>query len=324
MEVIAKSTGLFVTIVALGSILLWAQDVIRIGVIFSLTGPVAEVAKLQKRAVEMAVKEVNEAGGVEIGAKKMRIKAVFGDDQSKPEIATQLFEDMIKNKQITVVIGGSEAHIPLALNSAAKKDKVFLMSACATPDAFHERNVKAPAALGIIGGASDIGRAGASYVVDKIKPKKVACFVPSYAFGNAMAAGFETVIKKHPEITYKIFWHPFGSSNIGRDLEAVRDFRPDVIVIGSCGQDAVNAFNHAFEMGLGKDSKLFHLWTVNAMATAIQPEAMKGVCAQMLWFYDMSGFRDDSVVKASNEFSANYANCTMSRPMLTGLLHMTQ
>jgi branched-chain amino acid transport system substrate-binding protein len=307
MKIIAKSTGLFVTIVALGSILLWAQDVIRIGAIFSLTGPVAEVAKLQKRAVEMAVKEVNDAGGIEIGAKKVRIKAVFGDDQTKPEIATQLFEDMIKNKQITAVIGGTEAHIPLALNSAAKKYKVFLMSACATPDAFHEQKVKAPTALGIIGGASDIGRAGASYIVKKIKPKKVACFMPSYAFGNAMAAGFETVIKKYPEITYKIFWHPFGSSNIRHDLEPVRDFRPDIILIGSWGQDAINAFNQAFEMGLGKDSKLFHLWTVNAMATAIQPEAIRGVRDQMLWFYDMSGFRDDSVVKATNEFSANYA-----------------
>jgi len=28
-----------------------------------------------------------------------------------------------------------------------------------------------------------------------------------------------------------LFWHPFGSTNNRRDLEAVRDFRPDVIVI---------------------------------------------------------------------------------------------
>ena len=199
------------------------------------------------------------------------------------------------------------AHIPLALNIAVKKDKALLIAACAPPDAFHEQKVKAPTSLGILVAGSDIGRAGASYVAEKMKPKKVACFIPAYAYGNALAAGFEPAIKKYPEITYKIFWHPFGSSNIKRDLEAVRDFRPDVIVIGSWGQDAVNAFNQAFEMGLGKDSKLFHLWTVNAMAAAIRPEAMKGVWAQIFWLHDMSGFQDDAVVKSTNEFSANYA-----------------
>jgi branched-chain amino acid transport system substrate-binding protein len=311
MKANVERIRLFVIITALVSSLIavpvMAQDVVKIGAIFSLTGPVAEVAKVQKRAIEMAIKEINDSGGVDVGAKKMKIEALFGDDQTKPETATNLFEDMVKNKQVTAVIAGTAAHIPGALNIAAKKDKALLIAACATPDTYHEQKVKAPTALGIVVAGSDIGRAGASYVAEKIKPKKVACFVPAYAFGNALAAGFEPVIKKYPEITYKIFWHPFGSTNIKRDLEAVRDFRPDVIVIGSWGQDAVNAFNSAFEMGLGKTSKLFHLWTVNAMAAAIRPEAMKGIWAQIFWLHDMSGFRDESVVKATNEFSANYA-----------------
>jgi branched-chain amino acid transport system substrate-binding protein len=249
----------------------------------------------------------------------MKIEAVFGDDQTKPETATSLFEDMVKNKQITAVIAGTAAHIPLALNTAARKDKALLIAACAPPDSYHEQKVKAPTALGIVVSGSDIGRAGASYLAEKIKPKKVACFIPAYAYGNALAAGFEPAIKKYPEITYKLFWHPFGSSNIRRDLEAVRDFRPDVIVIGSWGQDAVNAFNQAFEMGLGKNSKLFHLWTVNALAAAIRPEAMKGVWAQMFWLPDLSGFKDDAVVKSTNEFCANYAKLYNEPPDAYGL-----
>jgi branched-chain amino acid transport system substrate-binding protein len=323
MKVAAKNTGLFIAIVALGSILsaipVMAQDVIKIGAIYSLTGPVAEVAKLQKRSVEMSVKEVNEAGGVEVGGKKMKIEPIFGDDETKPEIATKLFEDMVRNKQVTAVIGGTAAHIPLALNTAAKKDKALLIAACAPPDAYHEQKVKAPTALGIVVAASDIGRAGASYIAEKIKPKRVACFVPAYAYGNALVAGFEPAIKKYPEITYKLFWHPFGSSNIKRDLEAVRNFRPDVVVIGSWGKDAVNAFNSAFEMGLGKDSKLFHLWTVSAMASAIRPEAMKGLWAQIFWFHDLSGFRDESVVKATSEFSAKYAKLYNEPPDAYGV-----
>ncbi len=304
MEVIAKSTGLFVVIAAMGSIFLWAQDVIKVGAIYSFSGPNAELAELQKCAVEMAVKEVNDAGGVEIGAKKVGIKAIFRDDQGSPGIAAQLIEDMTRNKRITAIIGGTAAQIPLALNEAAKKYKCFLISACATPDAFHDKKLKAPTALGIVPGASDIGRAGASYIADKIKPKKIACFIPSYPFGTALAAGFEAVMKTHPEITYRIFWHPLASPNIGDDLKAVRDFRPDVILIGSWGQDAANVFNEACQEGLGKASKTFHLWTLNPVATGIRPEPMKAVRAQMFSFFDMSGSQDDSVFKTPNDFRA--------------------
>lgn len=322
MKVVAKRTG-FPVIVALVGVLfavpVVAQDQINIGVIFSLTGPVAELAKRQKSGIEMSIKEVNESGGVDVGGKKMKLEAVFGDDQSKSEIATQLFEDMVKNKKAAAVIAGSVAHVPLALNAAVKKDKALLIATCGTPDSYHEQKVKAPTSLGIQVGASDVGRAGASYLAEKMKPKKVACFVPAYAWGNALVAGFEQVIKKYPDIHYKTFWHPFGSTNIKRDLEPVRDFRPDVIVIGSFGQDAVAALNQAYEMGLGNESKLFQLWTVNSISSAAQPKAVAGVWAQMFWAHDMSGFQDEAVVKATNEFSANYARVYNEPPDAYGV-----
>ncbi len=285
-----------------------AQDVIKIGVIYSLSGPAASVAKAQKNAAELAIKDVNEAGGVRLGGKKMQLEAVIGDDQAKAETATALFEDMVKKRGVTAVLGGTLAHVPLALNLAAKKDPALFMATCAVPDALYQQEVKAPTTLSILGGASDVGRTGASYLAEKMKPKKVACLVPAYAFGNAVASGFESVIKKHPEINYKIFWHPMGSSDFKRDLEAVRDFKPDVIAIASFGQDASNVLNAAFKMGLGQKAKLFHLWFLDAFAMATLPDAMKDVYLQMFWYHDMTGFQDEAVVKASNEFVSKYAN----------------
>jgi branched-chain amino acid transport system substrate-binding protein len=295
-----------VLIVGLSAVPVLAQDVIKIGAIYSMTGPVAAVAKLQQQGTTLAAKEVNEAGGVDLGGKKVKLEIIFADDQAKSEIGTKLFEDMVRKNGITAVIGGSVAHIPLAINHAAKQDKALFIATCASSDAFYQREVKAPTVLGILASASDIGRAGASYLVEKMKPKRVAFFVPAYAFGQALVTGFEPTIKKHPEITYKIFWHPFGSTDIKRDLEAVRDFKPDVVAIGSWGQDAVNALNRAFEMGLGKGAKLFHLWTVDALAVPVNPDAMKGVIAQMFWYHNLTGFNDEAVVRASDEFTAKY------------------
>lgn len=89
-----------------------AEDVVKIGAIYSLTGPIAAVAKLQKQGAAMAVKEVNEAGGVDIGGKKTRLEAIFADDQTKSDVATQLFEGMVREDGVSAVIGGSVAHVP--------------------------------------------------------------------------------------------------------------------------------------------------------------------------------------------------------------------
>ena len=195
-----------------------AQDVVKIGAIYSLTGPAAEVAILQKNATELAVKEVNDAGGINVAGKKMKLEVVFGNDQSKPEHAAASFENLVKNEGVVAVVGGSFTHVILAMNTAAKKNPTLFIATCLVPDAFHQQGVKADMALGIMGAASDIGRSAASYLAEKMKPKKIACFVPSVAFGNSVVAGFESVIKKHPEIRCQVFWYPMGTSNIKRDL----------------------------------------------------------------------------------------------------------
>lgn len=291
-----------------------AADTVKLGIMYSVTGPAAGVAKLQKQGAELAVKDVNDAGGVDIAGKKMKLEAVFCDDKSKPAVATKCYEDMVKNRGVTAVVGGSLAHIPLALNIAAKKNKALFIATCAVPNDFFKKDVKAPTALCVLAGASDIGRAGASYLGERLKAKKVACFLPAYAYGNALGLGFEAVMKKYPEVTYKVFWHPLGSSNIRRDLQAVRDFKPDVIVVGSWGKDQLNALTEAAKMGLGKEAKIFSIWTNNAIAASVPPDAMQGVWAQMFWYHDMTGFKDEAIVKASNEFSTNYMKAYKDPP----------
>jgi branched-chain amino acid transport system substrate-binding protein len=309
----AKTKSLSCLVLSLGLVVLlftvqaMAQDVFKIGVMYSLSGPAAGVAKTQKNATELAIKDLNEAGGIQVGGKKMKVEAVICDDQSKAETATALYEDLVKKQGVKALVGGTLAHIPVAVSTAAKKDPALYIATCAVPDAYYQAGGKAPTVLGMLGGASDVGRTGAAYVADKMKPKKIACFLPGYAFGNALAAGFEAEMKKHPDITYKVFWHPLGSSDIKRDLEAVRDYKPDVIVIGSFGKDAVSALTQAFLMGLGKDAKLFHLWFLDSFALSIPPDAMKGVRTQMFWYHDTAGFQDEALVQASNDFASKYA-----------------
>jgi branched-chain amino acid transport system substrate-binding protein len=310
MKAIAERISCFfmITIVAsaLAAVSATAQDIVKIGAIYSLTGSAAGVATLQKKATELAVKEVNEAGGINLAGKKLKLEVLFGDDRSKPEDAAAFFRNFVKDQKAIAVVGSSFVPVVLALNSAAKKWPALYIATCLVPDNFHQQGVKAATALSIMGAASDIGRSGGSYLAGKMKPRKVACFVPSTAFANSIVAGFESVIKKYPEIEYQVFWYPAAAYNMKRDLEPVIDFRPDVIATATWGQDQVALSDEALKDGLAKEIKFFHFFTGNSSGPLVPPESLKGVRAQMIWHYDMADCPDQAVVSASNEFTSKF------------------
>jgi ABC-type branched-subunit amino acid transport system substrate-binding protein len=154
--------------------------------------------------------------------------------------------------------------------------------------------------------ASDIGRSGGSFLAEKMKPRKVACFVPCTAFANSIVTGFESVMKQHPEIEYQACWYPLTTYNMKRDLEPVRSFGPEVIATATWGQDQIALSDEILRNGLANEVKFFHFFTGNSPRPLIPMEAMKGVWAQMVWHYDMTGYPDQTIVKASNEFTSKF------------------
>ena len=56
-----------------------ASDTIKIGVLYSITGKGSAVAKVQLDGVNLAIKQVNEKGGLMMGGKKVKVKPVIRD-----------------------------------------------------------------------------------------------------------------------------------------------------------------------------------------------------------------------------------------------------
>jgi len=68
-----------------------AQDAeIRIGAVLPVTGKESKIGGAYKLATELAVKEVNDAGGLAIGGKKLKIDLKLLDDTSDPSKSAQL------------------------------------------------------------------------------------------------------------------------------------------------------------------------------------------------------------------------------------------
>ena len=89
-----------------------AQD-IKLGVILGYTGPIESIAKDMAPAAELAMKEVNAAGGI-LG--KRMVKPVRGDStctDSAAETATN--ERLITSDKITAIVGGDCSVVTTAM-----------------------------------------------------------------------------------------------------------------------------------------------------------------------------------------------------------------
>ncbi|MGC2321077.1 MAG: ABC transporter substrate-binding protein, partial [Terriglobales bacterium] len=59
-----------------------AQSEIKIGVIMPITGREGKPGTYQREGIQLAMKQINDAGGLQVGNKKLPVKEVFYDDGS--------------------------------------------------------------------------------------------------------------------------------------------------------------------------------------------------------------------------------------------------
>ena len=86
----------------------WAKvegDTITFGAAVSFTGKYSTNGKHTKNGYDLAVKRINEKGGVKVGGKSYKIAVKYYDDESTPARAGQLADRLIKQDGIKFILG---------------------------------------------------------------------------------------------------------------------------------------------------------------------------------------------------------------------------
>ena len=112
-----------------------ATKVLTFGSILSLTGPNASIGKEGVFGVEYAVKQVNAAGGVRIGADTYTLQNINIDDESKVERAVAAAERLVTSDKVPVVFTTPASTTTLAVLPTLEKSKTLGMSFVASAPA---------------------------------------------------------------------------------------------------------------------------------------------------------------------------------------------
>ena len=79
---------------------------VRVGVLHSRTGTLAVSENTVAEAELLAIREINESGGLEIDGRHLRVVALEEDGQSSPDVFAARLRRMIDRDRVSVVFGG--------------------------------------------------------------------------------------------------------------------------------------------------------------------------------------------------------------------------
>ena len=117
-----------------------AAKSIKIGILHPVTGALAYSGGLSRLGAQIAVDEINAAGGIKsLGGAK--IEAVLGDAQSKPEIGIAEVEKM-NEAGVSAIVGAYASAICLATTQAAAKYNIPHVVDVGVADQIVERGLK--------------------------------------------------------------------------------------------------------------------------------------------------------------------------------------
>ena len=119
-----KYTALLAAAGALGAGTAFAQEPIKIGAMYPLTGTGAVYGVPAMVGHQLAVEELNAKGGI-LGRK---IESVERDDKMNPSAASSTMKELITKDKVDIVVGGLSSAVGLAMSELSKQEKVVYIS----------------------------------------------------------------------------------------------------------------------------------------------------------------------------------------------------
>jgi branched-chain amino acid transport system substrate-binding protein len=221
-----------------------AQESIKIGFFAPITGPAAADGASAQHAVELAVKEVNAAGGI----KGKKVELILYDDRLNPQEAVAIANKLIEKDQVIGVVSGSYSGPTRVTAPIFAKAGVPMVAGYAVhPDVTKagESNFR-NGYLGTVEGA-----AAAELAVKTLKAKRIAVLSMDNDYGRELGDGFKGRAQKlgATVVSYQAYKFP-GEREFRPFLTRVKEANPDLLF--ACGYYNEGALftRQAQELGL--------------------------------------------------------------------------
>jgi branched-chain amino acid transport system substrate-binding protein len=258
-----------------------AAEKVVIGDIDDMSGPYADViGTAGVEAIKMAIADF---GGTALG---QPIEILTFDHQNKPALAAEKAREWADQNGMTMLLGGSNTGVSLAMNAVIKEKKIPFIAIGAAGASLTGKDCT-PYTIHYGYDTTALANGTANAIL-KQGGKSWFFLTADYAFGTQLQNAASGVVTAGGGTVVGAVRVPLGTTDFASYLLQAQASGAQVIGLANAGADFSNSLKAAGEFGLGKTMKPAALLAFITDINAIGLQAAQGLYLTSAWYWDLN------------------------------------
>src|SRR5437867_1256252 len=225
------------------------KDTVTIGAALSLTGSLSHEGVLTREGYDRCAEVVNRKGGVHLGDRSYRLALRYQDDQSTPDVASRLVEQM-NSSGIKLLLGPYGSASTEAAAAVVEKNGQVMVEGAGADDKIFAKGYRSIFAV-----LSPASRYLAAIIQAEVelaerKPARVAIISADDGFSKTAAEAGRAEARRQGMDVVGVEYVPSGTTDVSGALTKLRPLRPDLVLGSVHLQEGVAIVKQSQELGL--------------------------------------------------------------------------
>ncbi|MFQ5616697.1 MAG: ABC transporter substrate-binding protein [Anaerolineales bacterium] len=227
-----------------------SKNEIRVGLIAPFSDDLASIYGIPvENAANLAVQEINDAGGLDLKGQKYKVALVVGDNEDKAEIAVGTAQRFINQENVVVLVGLPLSRNAIPVAQIAEAAQIPMISVKSS-------NPDTTAGKQYVFRAVFIdpfqGHVMANFVIDKLGLQKAAVLYDvASAYNKSLAEAFKQAFEEAGgQVVAFETYTTDSNQDFTRQLAHIRDNEPEVLFLPNYFNDVALQVQQARELGI--------------------------------------------------------------------------
>lgn len=254
---------------------------ILIGALVELKGTYVHEGEQALNGFKVAVKWLNEHGGVKVGDKAYKVELKYYDDESSTQRVPELASKLVTEDKVNFLMAPYSSGLTIAAAPVAEQYRIVMMDHGGASDTIFQRGYKY--VVQVILPASTYLKSAVDFIAEKDPNAKIALIYENEPFAGIVAKGAEEEIhKKGLALVYKKPYEK-GATEFSSIISEAMATGADVLIGGGHFNDGTALVQQSWQLG----------WKLKTIAIVVAPslpefkdqlkEAANGVMGPVHW-----------------------------------------
>ena len=278
-----------------------AANKVVIGDIDDMSGLYADV--IGSGGVEAAKMAIEDFGGSVLGNK---IELLTADHQNKPDVGAQKFREWTDRDGATMILGGSNTGVSIAMSTIAKEKKIPFIAIGAAGASLTGKDCT-PYTVHYAYDTNALGNGTAKTMLQQ-GGKSWFFLTADYAFGTQLQEAAASVVTAGGGKVVGAVRVPLSTSDFSSYLLQAQSSGAQVLGLANAGADFTNSLKAANEFGISKTMKPAALLAFLSDIHALGLKTAQGLYLTTGWYWDLND--------KTRAFSKRYFEKTQREPTM--------